>query len=277
MSRLYPVNRFTMCSPFSTLPIENQTSNDDGSMMEKMTVALSEDDRSHLSRSEFVEFSLRFGFDTDNIEKLRDALVQKGAIMDFGKEFKTVVIKPEKVRKAWDHALDLDRSHTIDFISKRKAELEALRLEIEPLEAQLEKIQQKSERSAVWMMRGLFGFTIAHTWTIAYLTFWLLSWDIMEPITYLVNLYGFVIAVYFFNSTSCDFTFEATKETLKAIKRRKLCRKQKFDEEEYDKIKREIYLAEQDLYNPEWFALNEVAQEEAGTMLPNPAKFSEQI
>merc|ERR1719419_72067 len=190
--------------------------------------------------------------------------------MDFGNEFDTIVIQPEEVNKAWNQALDLDGSHAMDFMSKRKVELEALRLEIEPLEVELRWIEEKSERSAVWWMRGLFGYTIVHTWMIAYLTFWVLSWDIMEPITYLVNLYTFVIAVYFFNSTSTDFTFDAMKDTLKAIKRRKLFLKKKFDEEEYDRLKREIYLAEQDLYNPEWFALNEVTQEATGTVMPNP-------
>jgi len=169
----------------------------------------------------------------------------------------------------------LDGLHISEFKAKRKAELEALRVEVEPLEAQLQAIKEKSEISAVWCMRGLFGYTIVHTWLIAYLTFWLLSWDIMEPITYLVNLYSFIIAVYFFNSTNCDFTFEAMKETLMAIKRKKLFRQLKFDEEEYDRLKRECYLAEQDLYNPGWFVLNEVAQEEAGTKLSDPEKVAE--
>jgi len=242
----------------------------EGLKLEKFTLALNQDDRKQISRKEFVSLYMSFGFETNSIEKLQMALVEKGVIMDFGNEFDTIVIKPERVTKAWDQALDLDGSHAMDFISRRKAELEALRLKIEPLEVQLQKYEKKSERSAVWWMRGLFCYTIVHTWMIAYLTFWVLSWDIMEPITYLVNLYTFVIAVYFFNSTSCDFTFDAMKDTLKAIKRRKLFLSKKFDEEEYDRLKREIYLAEQDLYNPEWFALNEVAQEAAGTTMQNP-------
>jgi len=244
----------------------------DGPNLEKFTLALNQDGRKQISRKEFVSLWMSFGFETNSIEKLQMALVEKGVIMDFGNEFDTIVIKPDRVAKAWDQALDLDGSHAMDFISRRKAELEALRLKIEPLEAQLQKYEKKSERSAVWWMRGLFCYTIVHTWMIAYLTFWVLSWDIMEPITYLVNLYTFVIAVYFFNSTSCDFTFDAMKDTLKAIKRRKLFLSKKFDEEEYDRLKREIYLAEQDLYNPEWFALNEVAQEAAGTTMQNPLK-----
>jgi len=242
----------------------------EGPNLEKFTLALNEDNRKQISRKEFASLYTSFGFETKSIEKLQIALVEKGVIMDFGNEFDTIVIKPERVKKAWDQALDLNGSHAMDFMYRRKVELDALRLKIEPLEEQLQKYEKQSERSAVWWMRGLFCYTIVHTWMIAYLTFWVLSWDIMEPITYLVNLYTFVIAVYFFNSTSCDFTFDAMKDTLKAIKRRKLFLKKKFDEEEYDRLKREIYLAEQDLYNPEWFALNEVAQEAAGTTMQNP-------
>jgi len=240
------------------------------SMLWKFTHALGQDGRKQLSRKEFVSLSLGFGFEMNILPKLKTTLLEKGVIMDFGNEFDTIVIQPEEVNKAWNQALDLDGSHAMDFMSKRKVQLDALRLEIEPLEVELRWIEEKSERSAVWWMRGLFGYTIVHTWMIAYLTFWVLSWDIMEPITYLVNLYTFVIAVYFFNSTSTDFTFDAMKDTLKAIKRRKLFLKKKFDEEEYDRLKREIYLAEQDLYNPEWFALNEVTQEATGTVMPNP-------
>merc|ERR1719402_118397 len=107
------------------------------------------------------------------------------------------------MKSTWDKVLDLDGLHTSEFKAKRKVELNALRLEIEPLDIRLRDIEQQSERSAMWCMRGLFGYTIVHTWLIAYLTFWLLCWDIMEPITYLVNLYSFIIAVYFFNSTNC--------------------------------------------------------------------------
>merc|ERR1712079_754786 len=107
-------------------------------------------------------------------------------------------------------------------------------------------------------MKALFGYAIVHSGAICYLTFWSLSWDIMEPVTYLVNLFTFITGVWFFNVTNTDFTFDALRETLQSLKREKLYKKLNFDIDAYIALRNEIYKCEQDLHNPEWYMLNKL-------------------
>jgi len=137
----------------------------------KFVEELKKDERGRLTVNEFSTLSLDFGFDSASIKNLREQLEKNGVIIDLGVVLDTIVIKPEVMKTTWDKVLDLDGSYTSEFKVKRKAELNALRSEIEPLELQLQDIEQQSERSAVRCMRGLFGYTIVHTWLIAYLTF----------------------------------------------------------------------------------------------------------
>lgn len=98
----------------------------------------------------------------------------------------------------------------------------------------------------------------------------------MEPASYLLGLGNLILAMYFFNTTKTEFSFEAARNSIKAGRRNKLYKKRSFKEEEFQKILKEIEEAENDLQNPEWFTLNEVSNEINGVKLPDPVRFSEE-
>ncbi|XP_076636783.1 mitochondrial calcium uniporter [Colletes latitarsis] len=67
------------------------------------------------------------------------------------------------------------------------AELEAIRLELEPLEQKVRELEATADRKAkifVWMCLVLMSVQFSG---LARLTWWEYSWDIMEPITYFVT------------------------------------------------------------------------------------------
>lgn len=150
-----------------------------------------------------------------------------------------------------------------------------MREKFKPLLAQANKIDQEADRYADLAMNGMFTYAVGYSAVVTYLIFWLLSWDIMEPASYLLALGNLLIALYFFIVTRTEFSFEAVRDTIKLYKRYQLIKKQRFDEAEYQKILKLIEEAETDLHNPEWFILNEVSNEMNGVKLPDPLKFSQ--
>ena len=92
------------------------------------------------------------------------------------------------------------------------SELELLRKELEPLEAQRSEIlRHADERTSTitWVGLGLMSVQFG---ILARLTWWEYSWDIMEPVTYFVT-YGTAIACYaYFVMTRQEFLYQEAKD-----------------------------------------------------------------
>ncbi|KAF3429044.1 hypothetical protein E2986_04787 [Frieseomelitta varia] len=87
------------------------------------------------------------------------------------------------------------REHYATMEKQVLAELEAVRLELEPLEQKLRELDATAERKAnmfIWVCLVLMSIQFSG---LARLTWWEYSWDIMEPVTYFVN-YGTTMALF---------------------------------------------------------------------------------
>lgn len=127
------------------------------------------------------------------------------------------------------------------------AELEVLKKELEPLEAQRSEIlRHADERTSTitWVGLGLMSIQFG---ILARLTWWEYSWDIMEPVTYFVT-YGTAIAGYaYFVMTRQEFLYQEAKDRQSLVTFHKKASKHRWDVERYNGLKEGIGSIEADL------------------------------
>ena len=90
------------------------------------------------------------------------------------------------------------REYHADMEKQVLAELEAVRLELQPFEQKLQELETKAARNANFFIYFCLIMMSVQFSGLARLTWWEYSWDIMEPVTYFVT-YGTTMAwfVYF--------------------------------------------------------------------------------
>merc|ERR1712113_221975 len=120
------------------------------------------------------------------------------------------------------------------------SELELLKKELEPLEAQRSEIlRHADERTSTitWVGLGLMSIQFG---ILARLTWWEYSWDIMEPVTYFVT-YGTAIACYaYFVLTRQEYLYPDATDKQRLVTFHKKARKQQWDVGKYNSLKDSI-------------------------------------
>ena len=112
------------------------------------------------------------------------------------------------------------------------------RIELKELEAAKAVIDVKAQslvRRELWA--GL-GYLILQTAGFMRLTFWELSWDVMEPICFYVTSIYFMAGYGFFLRTSKEPSFEGFYQSRFEAKQKKLMNVHEFDVERYGELKK---------------------------------------
>lgn len=112
------------------------------------------------------------------------------------------------------------------------------RIEFKELEAEKAVIDVKAHtlvRKELWA--GL-GYLILQTAGFMRLTFWELSWDVMEPICFYVTSVYFMAGYAFFLRTSKEPSFEGFYQSRFEAKQRKLMNEYEFYLERYNELKK---------------------------------------
>lgn len=115
------------------------------------------------------------------------------------------------------------------------------RAELEKMEEHKAEIDQKADalvRRELWA--GL-GYMVVQTAAFMRLTFWELSWDVMEPICFYVTSFYFMLGYAFFLRTSIEPSFEGFFQSRFNAKQKKLMKAQKFDFDRYNELRKKIY------------------------------------
>ncbi|KAG9440897.1 hypothetical protein H6P81_021062 [Aristolochia fimbriata] len=186
--------------------------------------------RSCISNSEFLEIcgdcfdGLKSNEEIVGIAKMLD---ESGAVIVLGN---VVFLHPEQVVKAVESVIPLPLS----------ARNDPRREELENMEKEKQEIDRRAEalvRRELWAGLCLFA---AQTVGFMRLTFWELSWDVMEPICYFVTSAYFVGGYSFFLRTSKEPSFEGFFESRFNAKQRKLMRSRKFDARRFEELRRAL-------------------------------------
>lgn len=112
---------------------------------------------------------------------------------------------------------------------QRRMELLALSKKKE----EIDKTAHKQMRFVLWA--GLCAFT-CQVLVFFRLTFWELSWDVMEPIAFFATASGIICGYTYFMFTSRDPSYQDFMQRIYHSRQRKLFRKRNFDIKRYKEL-----------------------------------------
>lgn len=115
------------------------------------------------------------------------------------------------------------------------------REELDGLEVLKAQIDRKAEALVRFELYSGLGFLVLQTLGFMRLTFWELSWDVMEPICFFVTSFHFAMAYLFFMRTSTEPSFVGYFQRRFKVKQKKLMRIHSFDMERYNHLRRVFY------------------------------------
>lgn len=98
---------------------------------------------------------------------------------------------------------------------------------------EIDQIAHKQVRSMLW---GALGALSVQSMLFFRLTFWELSWDVMEPICFFVTSSSLLAGFFFFVITKRDPSYHDFMDTLFSSKQRKLIKKKKFDVKRFQEL-----------------------------------------
>ncbi|KAJ0970070.1 hypothetical protein J5N97_022947 [Dioscorea zingiberensis] len=148
------------------------------------------------------------------------ALDDSGDVIVFGD---LVFLSPDQVVKAVERVISFATA----------MEEEELR-EMEEKKAEIDRVAEGRVRRELWC--GL-GFVMAQTLWFMRLTFWELSWDVMEPICFFFTSMNVMAGYAFFLRTSRDPSFEGYYTARFAVKQRRLMRDRGFDLQRFNELR----------------------------------------
>ncbi|KAK9678224.1 hypothetical protein RND81_11G197400 [Saponaria officinalis] len=188
---------------------------------------LSEVGKDWVNYREFVDLIEEFcGGNKEQAIEFAKTLDDSGSVIVLGN---SVCLRPHQVAKVIHNLVAPPVS--VDPNDPRRKELEAM-------EEQKAEIDQKAEalvRRELWA--GL-GYMVVQTAGFMRLTFWELSWDVMEPICFYVTSAYFMIGYTFFLRTSKEPSFEGFFQSRFNAKQKRLMEAREFNVERYNELKK---------------------------------------
>ncbi|KAJ6420014.1 hypothetical protein OIU84_030021 [Salix udensis] len=193
--------------------------------LEGLKLRLREMEKTWISYSEFVRVCSEGCSDLEYGVRVARNLDESGTVVVLGN---LVLLKPEQVLKAIGGLIPLPAADPND--PRRK--------ELQEMEKQKAVIDQKAGtlvRRELWC--GL-GFLILQTAGFMRLTFWELTWDVMEPICFYVTSFYFVAGYTFFLRTSKEPSFEGFYQSRFSAKQKQLMKLNNFDLDRYNVLRK---------------------------------------
>ncbi|KAM9314387.1 calcium uniporter protein, mitochondrial-like [Pholidichthys leucotaenia] len=172
------------------------------------------------------------------------------------------VSSPEKVCASSEHAMELDdMKHVVHLLHtalhqpehhllKERQLLEKrdnLKQQLSPLEkmkAQLSHSAEFHSSKALWTGMALLS---VQGGALAWLTWWVYSWDVMEPVTYFITYGTSMGAFAYYVLTKQDYIYPEAKDRQFLHYFYKGARKKNFNVEKYNELKDELAQVEEDL------------------------------
>ncbi|XVE69939.1 hypothetical protein DITRI_Ditri10aG0031500 [Diplodiscus trichospermus] len=194
------------------------------SQIEMLKAKLREIPKSSISYHEFAQICLEGCGNEAQALELAKMLDQTGNVIVLGN---VVFLRPEQVAKSMEALIS-------ESIAPPK---DTRRKELEEMENQKAEIDKKAKALVRGELYCGLGFLVAQTLGFMRLTFWELSWDVMEPICFFVTSLHFALAYGFFLRTSTEPSFEGYFQHRFKAKQKKLMKVHRFNIEKYNKLR----------------------------------------
>ncbi|XP_059623733.1 calcium uniporter protein 2, mitochondrial-like [Cornus florida] len=208
------------------------------SQLEMVKSKLRQIRKSYISYAEFVQICVECCMNTDQGLEFAKTLDESGTVIVLGN---VVFLMPDQVVKAIQGLMSVPVAHQSD---PRMME------ELEEMAKQKAAIDEKAEalvRRELWC--GL-GYLVVQTVAFMRLTFWELSWDVMEPICFYVTSVYFMGGYAFFLRTSKEPSFEGFFQSRFRAKQKRLMKTHDFDIGRYNELRKACYPHSSSLEDP---------------------------
>nr|XP_043618433.1 calcium uniporter protein 4, mitochondrial-like [Erigeron canadensis] len=203
------------------------------SQLQKVRDAVKKISANSITYSEYVTLCIGACCNHDQGVEFSKMLDEAGDVIVIGS---IVFLRPDQLAKSMEKLISQSIAIPND---PRKQQLE----ELEKQKAFIDQKSLSQVRSELYC--GL-GFLIVQTLGFMRLTFWELSWDVMEPICFFVTSFHFALAYMFFIKTSKEPTFEGYFQRRFKTKQRKLMEVSRFDLQRYNELCEAFYPARKD-------------------------------
>ncbi|KAI4879546.1 hypothetical protein NFI96_028569 [Prochilodus magdalenae] len=128
-----------------------------------------------------------------------------------------------------------------------KQKLDILKQELMPLEEMKSRLDLRAERRSSSVLWAGLALLSVQGGALAWLTWWVYSWDVMEPVTYFIT-YSTSIGIYaYYVLTKQDYVYPDAKDRQFLHYFYKGARRQQFNVRKYNRLKDELSLVEEDL------------------------------
>ncbi|KAG8454077.1 hypothetical protein GDO86_000641 [Hymenochirus boettgeri] len=145
------------------------------------------------------------------------------------------------------HAALHQGEHCIKKEEVLQKKLEHLKEQLQPLEQMKASILVKSDAKTTRLTWIGLALLSTQGGALAWLTWWVYSWDIMEPVTYFIT-YGSAIAFYaYFVLTKQDYVYPDIRDRQMLRFFYSKAKTQRFDVEEYNRLREEFAETEENL------------------------------
>ncbi|XP_027333424.1 calcium uniporter protein 4, mitochondrial-like [Abrus precatorius] len=191
--------------------------------MEKLKAKLRNITESSVSYTEFLRICVECCENNDQGAEFAKILDDSGNVIVLGN---VVFLRPEQVAKSIESIINQSIAHPND--PRRK--------ELEQMEKQKTMIDDKAKAQVRAELYCGLGFLTAQTLGFMRLTFWELSWDVMEPICFFVGSIHFSLAFLFFLRTSTEPTFQGYFYRRFKAKQERLMKTHNFDMRRYNEL-----------------------------------------
>ncbi|XP_078430523.1 calcium uniporter protein 3, mitochondrial-like [Wolffia australiana] len=198
------------------------------SSVEVVKSKLRDTGKSYISFSDFVKICCEGCGQLEQGLSLAKALDESGAVLVLGN---FVYLRPDEVAKAVERVIP--RAVAVSEDDPRHCELR----ELERRKAEIDGQAEAGVRRELW---GGLAYLLVQTAAFMRLTFWELSWDVMEPVCFYVTSVYFMAGYAFFLRTSRDPSFEGFFESRFAAKQRRLMRAANFDVDRFLELRRSL-------------------------------------
>jgi len=215
---------------------------------------LEKDVRVKLPFHEFIDICRGHSVDESEARSLAASLHGSGKFLHYShsKELSSyVLLKPDELALSFAKLLDLKGNFTEDFVARKQKELETLAKEAETFEQRKSELTQRAARNADMCLFSSLFFLGAQGFAVARLTWWELSWDIMEPVTYMLTFTAVFGGFVYFNWTKRDYTYEGLRESMIAKRVTKYLKREGLDQQQYEQVKTKINEIKAQLHAPE--------------------------
>ncbi|XP_020210241.1 calcium uniporter protein 4, mitochondrial [Cajanus cajan] len=196
--------------------------------MEKVKARLRNVSESSIPFSEFLRICVEACENREQGAEFAKILDDSGNVIVLGN---AVFLRPEQVAKSIESLIYQSIANPND--PRRK--------ELEQMEKQKGVIDDKAKAQVRAELYFGLGFLTVQTLGFMRLTFWELSWDVMEPICFFTTSMGFALAYLFFLKTSAEPTFQGFFYYRFKVKQERLMKTHNFNMSRYNELCKACY------------------------------------